>query len=100
MGQHHPHTRRMDKVKADFRKRCAAEDLPCWLCTQPIDYDAPTDDYKNESRFQPDHYFPASERPDLYDDPSNLRPSHAGCNQRRSNQAPRAGLRPPSRQWT
>jgi hypothetical protein len=100
MGQHHPHTRRMDAVKDQHRAEAQRLDLPCWLCGQPIDYDAPADDYKNESRYQYDHYFPASTHPEHYDDPANGRASHAGCNTRRGNGPPRAPLRPPSREWT
>jgi hypothetical protein len=100
MGQHHPNTRRMQVLRPAFRKECEAADLPCWLCNQPIDYDARQDDYKNPSRFQLDHYHPASKRPDLYDDPSNWKPSHSGCNRARGAEAPTAGLRPPSRDWT
>jgi hypothetical protein len=100
MGKHHPNTRRMRTARPAFREACEAAALPCWICTQPIDYAAPHDDYRNDSRFQLDHLHPASTRPDLYEDPANFRPSHAGCNRERGADAPRAGLRPPSRQWT
>jgi hypothetical protein len=99
MGKNHINTRRMHVVRKAFRDECEAKNAPCWICNQEIEYAAPHDDYKNDARFQLDHYHPASKRPDLYEVPSNFRPSHAGCNRVRGAEAPRAGLRPPSRDW-
>ncbi|PPF39810.1 hypothetical protein [Pseudoclavibacter sp. AY1H1] len=107
MGKKHTSTRQGRKNKIGFREECAAhinEDgtkgAPCWIYTMAIDYDASWDDFKNDSRFQRDHFYPVSTHPHLEEDPTNWMPSHAGCNRERSNKAPRAGLAPPSRQWT
>lgn len=100
MSEHHPSTRNMRKVKAEFRAECKAANRPCWLCGLDIDYEAPHDDYSNDDRFELDHYYPASTHPEHYEDPANFRPSHAGCNRERSNNAPRPSLGILSRQWT
>lgn len=93
-------SRRYIKVSGEFRARCEADRLPCWLCGMGIDYAAPHDDYKNDERFQLDHFHPWSTHPELREDPSNFRPSHAGCNRERSNGSPRPPLGIPSRQWS
>lgn len=85
-------TRRMHKLRDEYKPECAAEDLPCWLCGLPIDYEAPFDDYANDDRFQLDHFYPVSTHPELQEDPTNFRPSHAGCNRDRGNGAPTLGL--------
>lgn len=89
----------MQKVKAQFKAECAAEYLPCWICTLPIDYTAPYNDWGNDDRYELDHYYPASTHPEHFEDPANFRPSHAGCNRHRSNKAPRPPLGTPSRRW-
>ena len=100
MSNTHPSTRNMQKVKADKKAEWQAEDAPCWICgQQTIDWDAPHDDYGNESRFEYDHYYPASTHPEFYEDPANGRPSHAGCNRERSNKAPNPSLGSLSREW-
>lgn len=99
MSKHHKSTRQDRADRAKFKAECQAEDRPCWLCGGAIDYDAPHDDYDNDDRYQRDHFFPASTHPELYEDPSNWRPSHAGCNRDRSNDDATGGLGIPSRQW-
>lgn len=107
MGKNHTSTRQGKKNKIEFRAECAAfinEDgtkgAHCWICGMPIDYDAPWDDFKNDDRFQRDHVKPVSLYPEFEEDPTNWAPSHSGCNRERSNNSPRVGLAPPSRQWT
>ncbi|MHA4848780.1 HNH endonuclease [Rhodococcus sp. MSC1_016] len=56
---------------------------PCWICKQPIDYDAPAN---HPEAFEPDHYYPVSTHPHLANDPGNLRASHSECNRKRGNQ--------------
>lgn len=85
--------------KAAFRAECEAADAPCWLCTQAIDYQAAPDEYANDSRYELDHYFPVSTHKDLETDPANFRPSHAGCNRERGNEAPAPPIGIPSRDW-
>ncbi|MFD4420252.1 HNH endonuclease [Agromyces sp. NPDC058484] len=84
------------RVRAEFREQCEAEDARCWLCGQPIDYDAlPGTAYS----FEADHFYPASTHPEHLNDPANLKPSHKHCNSSRGNGAPRAGLGTISRDW-
>lgn len=100
MATNHKSTRAMKKSRTDFRAQCEAEDAPCWMDGQPIDYTAPFDDWKNDNRFQLDHYYPVSTHPELQEDPTNYRASHAGCNSARGNGSPTAGLGTLSEQWT
>lgn len=99
MSQHHKTTRQDKKDYTQFRAECADQDLPCWICTGLIDYDAPHDDYQNDARFQRDHFWPASTHPELYYEPTNWRPAHAGCNRDRGNEDVTGGLGILSRQW-
>lgn len=100
MSNTHPSTRNFTKVKAMKKAEWKAADAPCWLCGQrTIDYDAEPDDWGNRDRLHYDHYFPAADFPELYEDPDNGRPSHAGCNQERSNKAPNPALGSLSREW-
>lgn len=93
-------TRRMHKLRDEFKAQCEDADEECWICNLEIDYAAPADDYENDERFQLDHYFPVSTHPELQEDPSNFRASHAGCNRDRGNGVATPGLGIPSRQWT
>ena len=99
MSQHHKSTRADRTARAKFRAECEAADLPCWLCRRPIDYAAAWNDWKNDDRYERDHFYPASTHAELYDDPENWRPSHAGCNRARGNDQATGGLGIPSRQW-
>lgn len=87
------------RVKETFRTQSQSANTPCWICLQPIDYDAASDDWGNDDRFQPDHYYPVSTHPQLENDPANLRASHAGCNRDRSNGTPRPPVDRQSRNW-
>lgn len=94
-------TRRFKQDRATFRATCATEQQRCWLCAQPIDYTAPHDDYRNDDRFELDHYYPVSTHPELQHDPANFRPSHAGCNRTRGNSTVTSTLDGTlSRDWT
>lgn len=99
MGKNHTSTRRGKSLLAAFREQCAREGAPCWLCPRPIDYDAPSDDYRNDDRFQRDHFYPVSTHPHLEEDWDNFRPSHAKCNRDRSNKPPRPAIGNRSQAW-
>jgi 5-methylcytosine-specific restriction endonuclease McrA len=73
-----------------------ARHAPCWLCGQPIDYTLPAG---HPQAFTVDHVQPRSQRPDLAEDPANLRAAHAKCNKARGTAAPRHGLGAQSRAW-
>lgn len=69
---------------------------PCWICTQPIDYDAPPN---HPDSFEPDHYYPVSTHPHLANDPANLRASHSKCNRSRGNKPPEQGIWLQAEEW-
>ncbi|QCG77810.1 HNH endonuclease [Gordonia phage Reyja] len=60
----------------------AARIQPCYLCHQPIDYDAPAN---TPDAFEADHKLPLSTHPHLANDPTNLGPTHHRCNRGRGN---------------
>lgn len=94
-------TRAFKASRSEYREACKHAGLPCWLCSQGIDYEAAHDDYGNDDRFELDHYFPVSTHPELQHDPANYRPSHAGCNRARSNKTVTSTLAGTlSRDWT
>ena len=72
-----------EKIRPAFRKQCAAENAPCWICTQPIDYSITAIDHPEV--WEPDHVYPFSTHPQLYEDMGNLRASHRACNNQRGN---------------
>lgn len=53
--------------------------LDCWICEQPIDYDA---HYTHKDAFTADHVQARSKGGSLY---GELKPAHRGCNSRRGN---------------
>lgn len=89
-------SRRYRKVRAEFRDCCVDQQLSCWLCGKPIDYDLPSD---HPDAWSLDHAHPVSERLDLALDPANFRPAHLDCNKRRGNRAPFIALGVPSEDW-
>jgi 5-methylcytosine-specific restriction endonuclease McrA len=92
-----PGTRRNGHRTAQDRARLKRKRLPCYICGQPIDYDAgPLDPHA----FQLDHILPRSTHPDLEHDPSNHGASHRACNRAKSD-GPINGTKtvPTSRSW-
>jgi 5-methylcytosine-specific restriction endonuclease McrA len=89
-------TRRYKSLRLSFRRTCAREEAPCWLCGRPINYELPNG---HPDSFNVDHAVPVSKRRDLAEDRANFRPSHRDCNIRRG-----AGVDPipigiPSERW-
>jgi hypothetical protein len=76
---------RWAKLKREFRVHCEATHQPCWICREPINYQA---DWRHRDAFQPDHHYPVSTHPHLQYEPTNLRPSHRRCNASRGNTIP------------
>lgn len=68
----------------------------CWLCDQPIDYEAGKDDGRS---FSVDHKKPWSKYPELREDYGNLAAAHLSCNQARGNREAPPGLGLLSRVW-
>lgn len=90
-------TRYFRQVKEQFYARCRREKPVCWLCGQPIDYDA--DPGSTDDSLTLDHRIPVSKRPDLQDDPANFMPAHRSCNIRRGDSDPVLSLGTFSRVW-
>lgn len=91
-------TRATMKLVAQYKRECAEAGLPCWLCGQPIDYEADAST-GNPNAFNVDHVIPTSVDPDLELDVENFRPSHASCNKSRGNKPPVFALGAPSEAW-
>lgn len=66
------------ELKANQR----AKRLPCWICTQPINYSAKPGD---DDSFSVDHFKHRSKHPHLAEDPENLRSAHLRCNKSRGD---------------
>lgn len=88
--------RRFRAGRAKFRQACEQADEVCHLCGERIDYTAPQN---HPDAFELDHFFPASERPELHDDPANWRASHRACNGLRGNKPATFALGRTSRSW-
>lgn len=93
MGKHHGRTTRRWRTLANNLR---AQRRPCWLCGQPIDYSLPS---THIAAFSVDHVQPLSLRPDLAEEPSNLRAAHSRCNKSRGNRQPKPGLGESSTTW-
>lgn len=87
---------RFRSMREDFKRRCKANDVPCWLCGKPVDFSLP---HPHPESFNLDHAIPLSVRPDLADDYNNARCSHKACNERRGNSEPFLDIGIPSEQW-
>ena len=80
--------KRWETIRNIAYKRDRAANAPCWICGQPIDYRAKVNPHTGEYNpmaWEPDHYLPRAEYPELTYDLSNIRPSHAGCNRSRGH---------------
>ena len=89
-------TGRFRALRAEFLRKCKANEAPCWLCGKAIDYTLP---HEHPECFNVDHAIPVSVRPDLAEDVQNCRPSHRVCNERRGDQDPFLDLGAPSEVW-
>lgn len=73
-----------------------AKRLPCHICRQPINYNAPHND---DDAFSVDHIKPLSTHPELAEEPSNLASCHLRCNKARGNRVIKRDLGATSRNW-
>lgn len=89
-------TRRYRTLRAEFRRKCRARELPCWLCGKPIDYELPK---QHPESFNLDHAIPVAQRLDLAEDPHNFRASHKACNESRGAATPTIDIGQPSEPW-
>lgn len=83
-------------LRRELRSIWQAQDAPCWLCVQPIDYSAPAGD---PEALDVDHVKPRSTHPHLALDRNNCKPSHVRCNRSRGNRPPRAPIGPVTEDW-
>jgi len=90
-------SRRDAKLSHTAYLRDRAKDAPCWICGQPIDYDARPG--STEDSYEPDHYLPVARHPEAQYDLANVRPSHRRCNRVRGARAGIDQLGRPSRKW-
>lgn len=73
-----------------------AKRSPCWICTQPINYSAPSE---SDDSFSVDHFKPRSTHPHLAEEPTNLRSAHLRCNKARGDRDVKPGLGYVSQTW-
>lgn len=83
-------------LRADLRHEWEAQNAPCWLCGQPIDYRAAPGE---PEALDLDHVKPRSTHPHLALDRNNCRPAHARCNRSRGNRNPHPGIGAQSEPW-
>lgn len=91
-------SRHMKQLRAEFFESGRTLDADpitrhlagCWLCGQRISYDVPPGTTPDSHNL--DHYHPVSTHPELQEDVTGWRHSHASCNQSRGNKAPSPGL--------
>lgn len=89
--------RDLDAFGRAYRRLCArvkAEEPSCWLCSKPIDPDAPP---RTRWSFSLDHVTPRSRGGSVMDR-GNARAAHYGCNSARGNRQPAPPTRT-SRAW-
>ncbi|MCT1450635.1 HNH endonuclease [Corynebacterium sp. p3-SID1194] len=68
------------QLRKRYRQQCENTHAPCWLCGQPIDYQAAA---LHPNSFEVDHYLPRRDYPHLALEETNLRPAHSSCNRSR-----------------
>jgi 5-methylcytosine-specific restriction endonuclease McrA len=89
-------TRLYREFRAEMKAIWQAQNAPCWMDGQPIDYDGPANAAES---FELDHAKPRKTHPHLALDPNNARPSHSRCNRSRQTAAPRPGIGQTSEEW-
>ena len=68
------------RLREQLRRKAEKNHDACWICGQAIDYTAPA---HHPDSWEPDHIHSPQDRPDLAEDPTNIRSSHASCNRAR-----------------
>lgn len=86
-------TRAYKKLTTALRRE---QRQPCWLCAQPIDYNAPP---HHPDAFTADHIHPVSTHPELALIYGNLAPAHDACNKSRGNRKATANLGNTTNMW-
>lgn len=89
-------SRRYRELRAELKAIWQAQDAPCWMDGQPIDYDGPEN---APDSFELDHVLARKHRPDLALDPANCRPSHVRCNRSKQAGSAKPGIGQTSEEW-
>ena len=84
------------RLRAQHKRESRRLHRPCWLCGQPIRYEA---EPGADDGYSTDHIRPVSTHPDLAEDYRNFAAAHLICNKQRGSKAPRFRLGTPSRHW-
>lgn len=91
-----PHNDAYADLREALKRQGRRDNLPCWICKQPIDYDL---DYRHPMAYTYDHIEPIG----AGGDPRGAgRPAHRGCNSRRGDGArefEQVGVTSPSIDW-
>lgn len=88
---------RTSKTFRKLRAKLRNEHHPnCYLCGQPIDYEAKHTDPES---FSVDHILPLHTHPHLAETYSNLAPTHLRCNKSKGTSKPKPGLGNHKQQW-
>ncbi len=90
------HTRSWRTLAADFKQHHQELSSVCWLCRQPINYEAPG---HHPDSFEPDHFLPRNDYPELTLEWDNLRPAHCSCNRSRGKKDAQAPIGPQTQSW-
>lgn len=84
------------RVREAARRRDLRAGAVCWICGQPIDYDAPAGE---PDAWEPDHVVPVAKAPNLEFSLSNIRASHSSCNRARGDGSGIDRIGTTSRRW-
>lgn len=88
--------RRWRRFREEAYRRDRAANAPCWICGQPIDYLAKPG---TPDAWEPDHYYPVRDHPELAYDMGNVRPAHCSCNRHRGAKVNTNKIGQRSRVW-
>lgn len=78
------------KRREALKRQCRKINAPCWLCGEPIDYNA---DWKDPLSFTADHVDPIANGGHML---GELKPAHRSCNSRRGKRPPQVPLEKPT----
>lgn len=89
-------SRRAKRNAAELKEASRLSNAPCARCGQAIDYYAPRGD---PASFNAGHIKAWSKYPHLREDPANLQPEHALCNQDAGDSDEKPGIGLTSEEW-
>lgn len=83
------HSRAYREFRAEMKAVWQAQNAPCWMDGQAIDYDG---EANAPNSFELDHVKSRRHYPELALVASNARPAHSKCNRSRQTSAPRPSI--------